>query len=144
MIGEVWLRALHLIAVISWMAGLLYLPRLLVYHRDTTPQSASSETFKVMERRLLRAIMDPAMVASWGLGLALGLAAGVFAEMQAWLIVKGSAAAGLTIYQFWLANLVERFAQDERPHSQRFFRAINEIPTALMIVIVIMAVVKPF
>src|SRR5438128_2375537 len=141
--SETWLRAFHLIAVIAWMAGLFYLPRLLVYHRETAPGSSSSETFKVMERRLLRAIMFPAMVASWVFGLALGWITGVFAGLPVWFAVKGLAVVGLTIYQFWLANFVARFADDGRPQSQLFFRAINEIPTVLMIVIVIMAVVKP-
>jgi len=143
MIGDAWLRALHLIAVIAWMAGLFYLPRLFVYHRETAPKSDSSETFKIMERRLLRAIMVPAMIGSWGFGLALGWASGAFGAIQAWLVIKGLAVVGMTIYQFWLANFVEEFAHDERPRTQRFFRVINEIPTLLMIVIVIMAVVKP-
>jgi putative membrane protein len=138
-----WLKAFHLIAVIAWMAGLFYLPRLFVYHRGTVPKSAASETFKVMERRLLQAIMVPAMIASWVLGLALAWVTGALIEVQAWFVVKLVAAASLTVFQFWLADFVTRFGRDERPLTERSFRAINEIPTLLMIVIVIMAVIKP-
>jgi protoporphyrinogen IX oxidase len=138
-----WLKALHLMAVIAWMAGLFYLPRLFVYHRATAPRSAASETFKTMERRLLRAIMFPAMVASWVLGLALAWVTGVLIAVELWFAIKAVAAVALTGFQFWLADLVSRFGRDERPLTERSFRLINEIPTALMIVIVIMAVVKP-
>jgi putative membrane protein len=138
-----WLKALHIIAVIAWMAGLLYLPRLFVYHRATAPRSPSSETFKVMERRLLHAIMFPAMIASWILGSALAWVTGVGADVPLWFGVKAIAVLALTLYHFWLAFFVTSFARDERPRTDRFFRAINEIPTVLMIVIVILAVVKP-
>jgi putative membrane protein len=138
-----WLKALHLIAVIAWMAGLFYLPRLFVYHRSTEIRSAPSETFKTMERRLLHAIMVPAMIASWVFGLALAWVTGVLGEWQTWFVVKGTAVVVLTAYQFWLARYALQFGRDERPQNEGFFRAINEIPTVLMILIVIMAVVKP-
>src|SRR6266511_3766160 len=127
-----WLKAFHLIAVIAWMAGLLYLPRLLVYHRATALGSASSETFKVMERRVLGAIMLPAMVASWLLGVGLVWETGAVFQWQLWLTVKAAGVVGLTIYQFWLAGFVRQFGHDERPRTAAFFRAINEIPTGLM------------
>ena len=138
-----WLKAFHLIAVMAWMAGLLYLPRLLVYHRGTPAGSPSSETFKLMERRLFRAIMLPAMIASWLLGVGLAWETGALIEWQLWFMIKAVGVVGLTLYQFWLAGFVRRFAHDQRPRTVGFFRAINEIPTALMIIIVIVAVVKP-
>jgi protoporphyrinogen IX oxidase len=138
-----WLKAFHLIAVMAWMAGLLYLPRLLVYHRGTPVGSPSSETFKLMERRLFGAIMLPAMIASWLLGVGLAWETRALIEWQLWFMIKAVGVVGLTLYQFWLAGFVRRFAHDQRPRTVGFFRAINEIPTALMIIIVIVAVVKP-
>jgi putative membrane protein len=138
-----WLKALHIIAVIAWMAGLFYLPRLFVYHRATAPKSTASETFKVMEARLLRMIMVPAMIASWILGLALAWLTGVLTEVPLWFAVKAVGVVALTAYQFWLGWFVQRFAADERPWTERFFRTINEVPTLLMVVTVIMAVIKP-
>jgi putative membrane protein len=138
-----WLKALHIIAVTAWMAGLFYLPRLMVYHRRTAIGGESSEIFKVMERRLLNAIMVPAMVASWALGLALIWVTDAFSNPGIWLTVKLIAVVILTGFHFWLAGFVSAFAEDERPRDERFFRIINEIPTVLLIVIVIMAVIKP-
>jgi putative membrane protein len=138
-----WLKAFHLIAIVAWMAGLFYLPRLMVYHRRTVIGGETSETFKVMERRLLRAIMHPAMAVSWILGLALIWVSDAFASLSLWLVVKLIAVVALTGFHFWLASFVSAFHEDERPHDERFFRTINEIPTVLLIVIVIMAVVKP-
>jgi len=138
-----WLKAFHIIAVVAWMAGLFYLPRLMVYHRRTAVGGETSETFKVMERRLLKAIMYPAMGASWILGIALTWVTDAFANYSLWLVVKLIAVVALTGFHFWLVQFVKAFAEDERPRDERFFRAINEIPTALLIVIVIMAVVKP-
>jgi protoporphyrinogen IX oxidase len=138
-----WLKAFHLIAVVAWMAGLFYLPRLMVYHRRTAIGGETSETFKVMERRLLKAIMYPAMALSWILGLALIWVTDAFASMSLWLVVKLIAVVALTGFHFWLASFVNAFHEDERPRDERFFRTINEIPTVLLIVIVIMAVVKP-
>jgi putative membrane protein len=138
-----WLKAFHIIAVTAWMAGLFYLPRLFVYHSDAAPSSASSETFKVMERRLLRGIMMPAMILSWGLGIALAVETGVLRDWPLWFIGKAICIVLLTAFQFWLGQFVNRFAQDERPANARFFRMINEAPTVLLIVIVLLAVLKP-
>ena len=138
-----WLKAFHIIAVTAWMAGLFYLPRLMVYHRRMPVGSESSEIFKVMERRLLKAIMVPAMALSWVLGLALIWVTDAFSSLSLWLTVKLVAVVAITGFHFWLARFVGAFAEDERPHDERFFRLINEIPTVLLIVIVIMAVVKP-
>jgi protoporphyrinogen IX oxidase len=142
-----WIKAFHIIAVIAWMAGMLYLPRLFVYHCAAAPGSVQSETFKVMERRLLRAIINPAMIATWAFGLALAWLGpdsryGWFASGWLWakivLVLALSAAHGL------LARWRKDFAQDRNRHSQRFYRIINEVPTALMILIVLLAVLKPF
>jgi putative membrane protein len=137
-----WAKALHVIAVIAWMAGMLYLPRLFVYHCEAEPGSKQSETFKVMERRLLRAIINPAMIASWLLGLGLGYEGGWFAFH--WLQVKVILVLGLSGVHGLLARWVRDFAADRNRHSQRFYRIINEVPAVLMIGIVILAVVKPF
>jgi putative membrane protein len=138
-----WLKAFHIIAVTAWMAGLFYLPRLMVYHRRTAIGGESSEIFKVMERRLLKAIMMPAMVASWLLGLALIWVTDAFAGPSLWLMVKLIAVIALTGFHFWMARFVRAFGEDERPRDERFFRIINEVPTALLVVIVVMAVIKP-
>jgi putative membrane protein len=138
-----WLKAFHIIAVTAWMAGLFYLPRLFVYHSDAAPSSASSETFKVMERRLLRGIMMPAMILSWGLGIALAVETGVLRDWPLWFVGKAICIVLLTAFQFWLGQFVNRFVRDERPANARFFRMINEAPTVLLIVIVLLAVLKP-
>jgi len=138
-----WLKAFHIIAVTAWMAGLLYLPRLMVYHRRTAIGGESSEIFKVMERRLLKAIMLPAMALSWLLGLGLIWVTDAFSGPSLWLTVKLIAVVILTGFHFWLVRFVKAFAEDERPRDERFFRIINEIPTVLLIVIVMMAVIKP-
>jgi putative membrane protein len=138
-----WLKAFHIIAVTAWMAGLFYLPRLMVYHRRTAVGGESSEIFKVMERRLLKAIMVPAMILSWVLGLGLIWVTDAFASIGLWLVVKLIAVVTLTGFHFWLAQFVRAFGEDERPRDERFFRLINEVPTVLLIVIVIMAVIKP-
>jgi putative membrane protein len=142
-----WIKAFHVIAVIAWMAGLLYLPRLFVYHCAAEPGSVQSETFKLMERRLLRAIMTPAMIATWLLGLWLAWhgpdsRAGWFSS--GWLQAKLVLVVALSGLHGMMARWVRDFAADRNPHSGRFYRLINEIPTVLMIVIVILAVVKPF
>jgi protoporphyrinogen IX oxidase len=138
-----WLKALHVIAVISWMAGMLYLPRLMVYHCKAEPGSVQSETFKVMERRLLKAIMTPAMAATWTLGLVLafgyvGFSGNYWLHAKLALVLAMSAAHGQMVV--W----VKDFAADRNTRSERFFRIANEVPTLLMIAIVILAVVKPF
>jgi putative membrane protein len=137
-----WAKALHIIAIIAWMAGMLYLPRLFVYHCEAEPASKQSETFKVMERRLLRAIINPAMIAAWLLGLWLAYEGGWFAFH--WLQAKVVLVLALSGVHGLLARWVRDFAADRNRHSQRFYRIINEIPTVLMIGIVILAVVKPF
>lgn len=138
-----WVKALHIIAVIAWMAGLLYLPRLFVYHADAKPGSEMSETFKTMERRLLRAIMTPAMIAALVLGgvLLAHLGAGTWAAPWWW--AKGAALLGLFAAHGLMARWRREFAQDRNRHPAKFYRIINEIPTVLMIVIVIVAVLKP-
>ena len=138
----VWLKAFHVIAIIAWMAGMLYLPRLFVYHCEAEPGSKQSETFKVMERRLLHAIITPAMVASWALGLWLAWAGGFYAA--GWLHAKLVLVIALSALHGFFVRRVREFATDRNRHSQKFYRVLNEIPTILMIGIVILAVVKPF
>ena len=139
-----WIKALHLIAVISWMAGLLYLPRLFVYHCSAQCGSDKSETFKVMERRLLRIIMNPAMILTWFLGGVLLSNVNESFLVVSWLHVKLAAAIFLTIIHMMMARWRKDFEADCNSRSHKFYRAANEIPTFLMIIIVIMAIVKPF
>lgn len=136
-----WLKAIHVIAIISWMAGLLYLPRLFVYHCDVHPKSETSATFKIMERRLIKAIMTPAMVLAWGLGLTMAVDGDLFS--QHWFHVKLLAVVGMTAAHFYLARCKTAFAEDRNSKPQKFFRILNEVPTLLMIVIVILVIVKP-
>lgn len=136
-----WIKALHLIAVIAWMAGLLYLPRLFVYHADAKPGSELSETLKTMERRLLRAIMNPAMIAAFGFG---GLLLAVQDWSSGWLYVKLAGVAGLTVHHHMQGRWRKDFAADRNARPARFYRIHNEVPTLLMIVVVILAVAKPF
>jgi putative membrane protein len=137
-----YLKALHIIAVISWMAGMLYLPRLFVYHAAAKPGSEQSETFKVMERRLLKAIINPAMIAAWLLGAWLAWSGGWLAAP--WFYAKFALVLALSGVHGYLAVLVKQFAADQNRHNQKYYRIINEIPTVLMIFIVLLAVVKPF
>jgi protoporphyrinogen IX oxidase len=137
-----WLKAFHVIAIIAWMAGMLYLPRLFVYHCEAEPGSRQSETFKVMERRLLKAIINPAMIVSWGLGLWLAWTGGWYASY--WLQAKVVLALALSALHGFFVRWVRDFAADQNRHSQKFYRIINEVPTILMIAIVILVVVKPF
>ncbi len=137
-----WLKALHIIAVIAWMAGMLYLPRLFVYHAVAKVGSEQSETFKVMERRLLKAIINPAMIAAWLLGAWLAWSGGWLAAP--WFQAKLALVLALSGLHGHLAVLVKQFAADNNRHSQKYYRIINEIPTVLMIFIVLLAVVKPF
>jgi len=136
-----WLKALHVIAVIAWMAGMLYLPRLFVYHCEVTPGSAESERFKVMERKLMRAIINPSMIAVWVLGLTLAIV--THAYTQGWLQLKFVLVLALSGIHGLLAGSMKAFARDENRRTQRFYRIINEVPAALMVVIVILVVVKP-
>ncbi|HUI15043.1 MAG TPA: protoporphyrinogen oxidase HemJ [Xanthobacteraceae bacterium] len=142
-----WIKAFHIIAVIAWMAGMLYLPRLFVYHCAAESGSVQSETFKVMERRLLRGIINPAMILTWLFGLWLAWYGpdsryGWFAS--GWLDAKLVLVLALSGLHGLLARWRKDFAADKNRHSQRFYRIINEVPTILMIGIVILAVVKPF
>jgi putative membrane protein len=137
-----WVKAFHVIAVIAWMAGMLYLPRLFVYHCAAERGSVQSETFKVMEQRLLKVIINPAMAATWVLGLWLAWSAEWY--RSGWLQLKVLLVLGLSALHGMFVRWVRDFARDRNRHSQRFYRLINEIPTVLMIVIVILVVVKPF
>src|SRR5262245_35532193 len=139
---DLWIKALHVIAVISWMAGLLYLPRLFVYHAQADMGSRQSETFKVMERRLLRAIMNPAMVVVWITGPWLAWRQGMY--LESWLWAKIAFVAALTIYHHVLARWYKEFAADRNVRSAKFYRIANEVPTLLMIAVVVLVVVKPF
>jgi putative membrane protein len=144
MTGELylWLKAVHIIAIIAWMAGMLYLPRLFVYHCEAAPGSVQSETLKVMERRLLRAIINPAMVASWVLGLWLAWS-GNFLSAP-WLHGKVVLVLVMSGVHGMLARWMKDFAADRNRHTQKFFRIMNEVPTLLMIGIVLLVVLKPF
>jgi protoporphyrinogen IX oxidase len=137
-----WLLAFHIIAVIAWMAGMLYLPRLFVYHCEADVGSIQSETFKVMERRLLKAIINPAMIVTWGLGLWLAWSGGWYSAP--WFHAKLVLVLGMMGVHGILSKYVREFAVDRRRKSAKFFRIVNEIPTVLLILIVILAVVKPF
>ncbi len=137
-----WMRAGHVVAIIAWMAGMLYLPRLFVYHVDAPVGSQQSETFKIMERRLLRGIINPAMMVAWTLGL--WLAWEGFRFSAGWLHAKLAAVVALSALHGYLAGAVRRFAEDRNRRSARHWRIVNEIPTLLMIVIVVLVVVKPF
>ena len=139
-----WLRALHIIAVISWMAGMLYLPRLFVYHADAEVGSDKSETFKVMEWRLLKYIINPAMIVAWILGLSMLYANPGMLEGQGWMHVKLFLVLVMSAIHGVLSKQVKVFKRDENTKSAKYFRILNEVPTALMVIIVIMAVVQPF
>jgi putative membrane protein len=137
-----WLKAFHVIAIIAWMAGMLYLPRLFVYHSETPKGSIQSDTFKIMERRLLKAIINPAMIVAWVLGLYLVWDGGWYAS--GWLHAKVLLVLILSGFHGFLSRLVKDFAADRNTRPARFYRMINEVPTVLMIGIVILVIVKPF
>jgi len=142
-----WILAFHIIAVIAWMAGMLYLPRLFVYHCAAEKGSVQSETFKVMERRLLRGIIDPAMIVAIALGLWLAWLGpdsryGWFAA--GWLQAKIALVIAMTALHGLFARWVRAFGRDQNRHSAEFYRIVNEIPTVLMIAIVLLVVLKPF
>ncbi len=137
-----WIKALHVLAVIAWMAGLLYLPRLFVYHADQPVGSATSETFKVMERRLLKAIMTPAMIVTWLAGLWLASSAGWWSA--GWFHGKLLLVLGLSAMHGVMAGWVRAFAMDSNTRKPRFYRFMNEVPTLIMIGVVILVIVKPF
>ncbi len=137
-----WIKAVHVIAVISWMAGMLYLPRLFVYHSEAEAGSDKSETFKIMEGRLLRFIINPAMIFAWATGLWMAWAG--FQFQPGWLHVKLAAVVALSAVHGHFAKAVRLFAEDRNVKSSRYWRIMNEVPTLLMIAIVIMVIVKPF
>ncbi|MGE7370518.1 protoporphyrinogen oxidase HemJ [Neorhizobium sp. NPDC001467] len=137
-----WIKALHVIAVISWMAGLLYLPRLFIYHTDAPIGSEQSQTFKMMEQRLYKVIMNPAMMLTWGLGLYLAWT--VYGFQGGWLHAKIAMVFFLTVVHVMFGRSMRRFAEDGPRKTARYWRLVNEIPTVLMIAIVILVVVKPF
>ena len=137
-----WFRALHIISVIAWMAGMLYLPRLFVYHVEAANSSQMSETFKTMERRLLRLIINPAMIAAWIFGILLVLHIGAWQDP--WMHAKFTLLIGMQIVHAMLARYRRAFANDANVHSAKFYRVLNEVPTVLMILIVILVTVKPF
>lgn len=136
------LKALHIISVIAWMAGMLYLPRLYVYHAAAAPGSELSETLKVMERRLLRGIINPAMIATWIFGIAMVVEGNWIS--QGWLHAKLTLLVLMQITHALLSRWRRAFAEDRNTHSQRFYRYANEVPTVLMIGIVLLVVLKPF
>ena len=139
-----WIKAFHVIAVISWMAGMLYLPRLYVYHCEVKPGSLESERFKVMERKLLRGIVNPAMIAVWCLGLLLAFTPGAIDWHAGWWHVKLAAVLLLSGFHGALSRWRRDFLNDRNTRSQRFYRIANEVPTVLMVVIVVMVIVRPF
>jgi putative membrane protein len=146
------LKAVHIMAIISWMAGLFYLPRLFVYHALAAPNGEASETFKVMERRLLNQITTPAMIASWVMGGAIVLLPAGWApdttgsELvgQYWYLAKLALVIGLTVYHFMLIHYVRVFARGENVHSHVYYRFFNEVPTVVMIAVIVLVVFHPF
>jgi len=137
-----WIKALHIVAVIAWMAGMLYLPRLFVYHCEAKAGSSQSETFKLMERRLLKVIINPAMIVTWLAGLYLAWSGHWLSA--SWLHAKLALVLALSGVHGFFARWAKDFAADRNSRSQKFYRIINEVPTVLMIAIVILVVVKPF
>lgn len=137
-----WFLAFHIIAVITWMAGLLYLPRLFVYHTQTKPGSEGSERFKVMERKLLKGIVNPSMVAVWILGPLLAWLTSAYLDL--WLQIKFVLVVILSGMHGLMVRYWKDFRDDRNTHNERFFRIFNEIPALLMVLIVILVVVKPF
>lgn len=139
-----WIKALHVIAMVAWMAGLLYLPRLYVYHCETVPGSAESERFKVMERRLLKQITTPAMIVTWTCGILLVLTPGVLDWGSGWWHVKLAAVVLLAGFHGMLSRWRRDFLADRNVRPQRFYRLANEVPTLFLLVIVVMVIVRPF
>jgi putative membrane protein len=139
-----WTKALHVISLIAWMAGMLYLPRLYVYHCDVKPGSLESERFKVMEYRLLRQITNPAMISTWLFGTMLVLTPGVIDWLAGWWHVKLTAVILLSGFHGMLSRWRRDFMEDRNRRPQRFYRFVNEVPTILMVIIVVMVIVRPF
>ena len=136
-------KSLHLISVISWMAGLLYLPRIFVYHSENNSEIKTSEIFKIMEKKLFFYIMTPAMILSWIFGLLLIHSIGFQELAQTWMLLKIVFVVILTIYHIYLGSLLNQFKLDSNKHSHKFYRFINEIPTILLILIVFVVIFKP-
>ena len=136
-------KSIHLIAVVSWMAGLLYLPRIFVYHSENIENTNSSNIFKTMERKLFYYIMTPAMILSWIFGLLLIHILGFSIFSQLWMQIKGISVILLTIYHFYLGNCVIQFSNDQNKNSSKFYRIINEIPTVLLILIIFIVIFRP-
>lgn len=137
-----WVKAFHIISLIAWMAGTFYLPRLFVYHCEVQPGTAESERFKVMERKLLKFIINPAIIATWVFGLWLMVM--IHAWEFGWFHAKLALVLAMSGYHGFLVRWTREFAQDRNTHSARYYRIANEVPTILMIAIVILVVVKPF
>ncbi|MSO91355.1 MAG: protoporphyrinogen oxidase HemJ [Acetobacteraceae bacterium] len=138
-----WIKALHIMSVIAWMAGLFYLPRLYVYHCETSRGSAESERFKVMERRLLRQISNPAMIATWFCGLVLAATPGIIDWTAPWWGIKLAAVLAMSGFHGALSAWCRAFLEDRNRKSQRFYRIANEVPTVLAVIIVVMVIVRP-
>ena len=139
-----WIKSIHLMAVMAWMAGLFYLPRLYVYHSQIAPGGEESARFMKMERLLLKAIMNPAMIATWLLGVLLILTPGIVDWTSGWWLTKFVSVVAMTWFHGTLGKARRDFAEDRRVRTERHWRIMNEVPTVLMIIIVIMAIVKPF
>jgi protoporphyrinogen IX oxidase len=139
---ELWVKAFHIVAVISWMAGMFYLPRLFVYHVGAAPNSVQSDTFKLMERRLLRLIINPTMILVWVSGLWMAYSQGFF--HAPWLHAKLALVLAMSALHGYFAGIVKSFAADRNVHSARFYRILNEVPPLIMAIIVVLVVVKPF
>ena len=136
-------KSLHLISVISWMAGLLYLPRIFVYHAENSDNKKISDVFKIMEKKLYFYIMTPAMILSWIFGLLLIHSIGFQQLGQTWMVLKLIFVIFLTLYHFYLGKTLNQFKFDQNTHSHKFYRLINEIPTILLILIVFVVIFKP-
>ena len=139
-----WIKSVHILTVIAWMAGLLYLPRLFVYHAMAQIGSDQSETFKIMERRLQRGIINPGMLATLAFGSLLAVTPGIVHGDRGWIWAKLALVATLLVYSHTLVRWRRAFADDRNRHSSRFFRMVNELPTIALVAIVVLVVVKPF
>jgi putative membrane protein len=139
-----WILAGHIVSVIAWMAGMFYLPRLFVYHAGVDSGSDQSETFKTMEGRLLRAIINPSMVLAWSFGILMVFTPGIVDWGMGWPWVKAGLVIGMTMLHGFLVRWCRHFANDGNQHTARFYRWINEAPTVMVMVVVVMVVVKPF
>jgi putative membrane protein len=140
-----WVKALHIMSVISWMAGMFYLPRVFVYHAERAEVgSEMSETFKIMEYKLMRVIINPAMIATWTFGLIMVFTPGVIDWTEIWPWIKAASVLIMSGFHGWLSARRKEFERDENTRNGRTYRLANEVPTVLMIIIVIMVIVKPF